>query len=114
MRKEIANRCIELLIELDKKVGINVDAKSLILELGYLIKQDGETNRNRGHYIALENDDPNKLYQENQQLICDNLRLKDMLASKIPAIEKSLNNIVNGYEAITSKIIEIREIQKTL
>lgn len=113
MKQEIANKCIELLVELDKIVGNNITAKSLVLELGYLIKQDGETNRDRGHR-ALQNDDANKLYQENQQLICDNLRLKDMLASKIPAIENALERIVSGYEAISSSMLEIREIQKTL
>lgn len=111
MTKELSNKCIELLVELNKAVGHNITAKSLVLELGYIIKQDIDTDKNREEML---NGNAEKLYKENQQLICDNLRLKDILSSKIPAIENAFNSIGDRYDSINSMMVEIREFQKTL
>jgi hypothetical protein len=111
------NRCIDILSELNANANNKRD-KSLILELGYIIKQEldlvkawesshnGQRLRCGGAPIDIEKllEDNAQLYKENETLLKNLNKLKGMIESKIPAIQEDLTVINRKFDLLNNHI----------
>ena len=109
MNSKQINRCIDLLSMLNAKIGGDKEMKAILLELGYIIKQESNDNKNRGL-----NTEEEQLHKENQQLIFDNMKLNEMVNSKIPNVEYMLNTIISRYRELDALMQRVIETQNTL
>jgi hypothetical protein len=92
--------------------------KSLILELGYIIKQEldlvkawesshnEQIRRRGGEPIDINKliEDNAQLYKENETLIKNLNKLKGMIESKIPSIQEDLTVISRKFDLLNSHI----------
>lgn len=120
------NRCIEILSELNANTT-NRREKALILELGYIIKQeldlvnawesnhDKQINNHRGKPIDINKllEDNAQLYKENETLLKNLNKMKGMIESKIPAIQEELS-VINGNFNALNQYLEQGESQHHL
>lgn len=115
------NRCLDILAILNDKASR--EDKISILELGHILKQElmvqEKWNKNHNKVVFGRNLDVNKLiedntqlFNENQNLINDVMKLKSIIDTKIPFIERQMmlldgqaTRINNGIERM-SKIKE--------
>ena len=112
------NRCIDILSELNANTT-SIRDKKLILELGYIIKQeldlvkaweDGLSEQSRLKYRT-KTIDVNKLLEDNVQLYKDNEKLiksvatlKGIIDTTIPSIEKKLGTINKKFDFLNNSI----------
>lgn len=113
------NRCIDILAELN--AGADTHSKRLILEVGYILKQELETvnawdasqlsNRERGRQQQIDVkkllEDNTQLFNENKKLVEMNLKLKEVIDQRIPRVEdgiKSVHDKFNIFEETLSKL----------
>lgn len=112
------SHCIDILAELN--VNANHNEKKLLLEVGYILKQELEIvnewdkqfvgdNRMRGHQIDVKKliEDNTQLFRENQQLHEINMKLKNLIDRKIPQVEycvRSVNDKITNFTNILSKM----------
>lgn len=111
------NRCIDILSELNANASNNLD-KALILELGYIIKQEldlvkawenshnGQTRRRGGEPIDINKllEDNVQLYKENETLLKNLDKLKTIIDSKIPSIQEDLTVISRKFDLLNNHI----------
>lgn len=111
------NRCIDMLSELNATANNKRD-KSLILELGYIIKQEldlvrawenshnEQTRKRDGESIDINKllEDNAQLYKENETLLKNLNKLKGMIESKIPSIQEDLTAISRKFDLLNSHI----------
>lgn len=109
------NRCIDILSELNANAASRKE-KQLILELGYIIKQEldlvnlWEQNHNnsiRGRERIDINkllEDNAQLYKENQTLLKNLDKLKTMIETKLPSIQTDLTEIKNEFNVLNNHI----------
>lgn len=111
------SRCIDILSELNANANNKRD-KSLILELGYIIKQEldlvkaWESSHNEqrircgGAPIDVEKllEDNAQLYKENETLLKNLNKLKGIIESKIPAIQEDLTVINRKFDILNNHI----------
>ena len=99
MSSEELNRCIDILAELNSQA--NSTQKRLILELGYMLKQElnyviniEESSQTRTKYGKLELDallkDNTQLFNENRKLLETNRELKQIIESTAPMIDQKI------------------------
>lgn len=111
------SRCIDILSELNANVSNKRD-KTLILELGYIIKQEldlvkaWESSHNEqrmrrgGEPIDINKllEDNAQLYKENETLLKNLAKMKGIVESKIPSIQEELVVIEGQFNALNSHI----------
>ena len=111
------NRCIDILSELNANASNSLD-KALILELGYIIKQEldlveawenshnEQTRRRGGEPIDINKllEDNVQLYKENETLLKNLDKLKTIIDSKIPSIQKDLTVISRKFDLLNNHI----------
>jgi hypothetical protein len=111
------NRCIDILSELNANTTSSRD-KKLILELGYIIKQEldlvkaWESSHNEqrirrgGEPIDINKllEDNAQLYKENETLLKNLNKLKGIIESKIPAIQEDLTVINRKFDLLNNHI----------
>lgn len=109
------NRCIDILSELNANAASRKE-KQLILELGYIIKQEldlvnlWEQNHNnsiRGRERIDVNkllEDNAQLYKENQTLLKNFDKLKAIIETKLPSIQTDLTEIKNEFNVLNNHI----------
>ena len=112
------NKCIDNLAEINSLVGEDSNIRRLLLEVGYILKQElevvsswnkqfNDANKLRGYgNIDVKKliEDNTQLFNENRQLLDANLKLKAIIDSKIPQIENKANIITNGIKSISQSI----------
>lgn len=93
--KEKLNRCLNILFELNARTPIQYD-KNLILEMGYIIKE--ELNQIEENKLDIK-----KLWQDNVALAKDNdtlhktvQHLTSIINEKIPSINETLNTLISN------------------
>lgn len=111
------SRCIDILSELNANVSNKRD-KTLILELGYIIKQEldlvkaWESSHNEqrmrrgGEPIDINKllEDNAQLYKENDNLLKNLAKMKGIVESKIPSIQEELVVIEGQFNALNHHI----------
>lgn len=111
------SRCIDILSELNANVSNKRD-KTLILELGYIIKQEldlvkaWESSHNEqrmrrgGEPIDINKllEDNAQLYKENETLLKNLEKMKGIVESKIPSIQEELVVIEGQFNALNHHI----------
>ena len=98
-RKDLS-RCIDILAELNADIQNRKD-KELLLELGYIIKQELDTiNRTP---IRDEVFDINKLLEDNSQLYNENKKLIECAERMRNTVERVIPNIQNKIGEINFK-----------
>lgn len=111
------NRCIDILSELNANASNSLD-KALILELGYIIKQEldlveawenshnEQTRRRGGKPIDINKllEDNVQLYKENETLLKNLDKLKTIIDSKIPSIQEDLTTISRKFDLLNNHI----------
>lgn len=111
------NRCIDILSELNANASNSLD-KALILELGYIIKQEldlveawenshnEQTRRRGGEPIDINKllEDNVQLYKENETLLKNLDKLKTIIDSKIPSIQEDLTTISRKFDLLNNHI----------
>ena len=111
------NRCIDILSELNANASNSLD-KALILELGYIIKQEldlveawenshnEQTRRRGGEPIDINKllEDNVQLYKEKKTLLKNLDKLKTIIDSKIPSIQKDLTVISRKFDLLNNHI----------
>lgn len=100
------SRCIEILAELNNKLYSKED-KGMLLELGYLIKQNKVGGKDINVAELIE--DNKRLYQENQTMISNVLRMKEIVNTKIGEIATILDGMRNKYNYIKDRIEELKK-----
>ena len=113
------NRCIDLLAELSAEA--NSRQKRLILEVGYILKQEldvvnawdasqrSERERGRHQQIDVKKllEDNTQLFNENKKLMELNLKMKEVIDKKIPLVEtaiKGVNDKFDSLETVMNKV----------
>lgn len=108
-------RCIDNLAELN--AGADTSSKRLILEIGYILKQELEMveswnsqfkdNKNRG-YGAIDVkkllEDNTQLFNENKQLQDLNMKLKEVIDTRIPNVEKGISEVNRKFNLMSETI----------
>ena len=108
------NRRIDILAELN--VNATQHDKRLILEVGYILKQELETvnawdasqlsNRERGRQPNIDVkkllEDNTQLFNENKQLHELNLKLKEVIDQRIPKVENAVNIINEKFDTFST------------
>ncbi len=111
------SRCIDILSELNANVSNKRD-KALILELGYIIKQEldlvkaWESSHNEqrirrdGEPIDINKllEDNAQLYKENENLLKNLEKMKGIVESKIPSIQEDLTVISRKFDLLNNHI----------
>ena len=111
------SRCIDILSELNANANNKRD-KSLILELGYIIKQEldlvkawesshnEQTRRRGGEPIDINKllEDNTQLFKENEKLLKSLAKMKEIIDSKIPAIQEDLSVINGKFDMLNNHI----------
>lgn len=108
-------RCIDNLAELNARADSS--SKRLILEIGYILKQELETveawndqfkdNRKRGYRdidVKKLLEDNTQLFNENKQLHDLNLKLKEVIDQRIPNVERGMRDIGEKIGIMTDSI----------
>jgi hypothetical protein len=109
------SRCIDILSELNARANDSRD-KNRILELGYIIKQEldlvrawesehSEQKMKRGGAPIMVDkllEDNAQLYKENETLLKNLEKLKNIVESKLPIIERHLEQIDNQFGSLNS------------
>jgi hypothetical protein len=112
------NRCIDILSELNAHIDSNEVDKSLILELGYIIKQEldlvkswDDANNKNAMKRGIKQIDPQKLLEDNIQLFNEKEKLlkilakmKEDLEKKVPLIQKELSLIKEKFDILNNHI----------
>lgn len=109
------SRCIDILSELNANAASRHE-KQLILELGYIIKQEldlvnsWEQSHNKP-IRGIERIDINKLlednaqlYKENQTLLKNLDQLKAIIETKLPSIQTDLVEVKNKFNVLNNHI----------
>lgn len=113
------NRCIDILAELN--AGADTRTKRLILEVGYILKQELETvnawdasqlsDRERGRQANIDVkkllEDNTQLFNENKKLYEANLKLKEVIDQRIPNVTQLVNTVnekFGVFEEVISKL----------
>ena len=108
-------RCIDILAELN--VHANSQEKRLILEVGYILKQELnaveawdsqiKSNKERGY----NNIDVKKLLEDNTQLFNENaklqelnIRLKQTIDERIPLIERNIASVNDRVKTMNENL----------
>ena len=113
------NRCIDILAELN--VNATQHDKRLILEVGYILKQELETvnawdasqlsNRERGRQQNIDVkkllEDNTQLFNENKKLQEINLSLKETIDQRIPRIAEMVGTVNEKFEAFEEIISKL-------
>ena len=105
------NRCIDILAELN--VNATQHDKRLILEVGYILKQELSTveawdksqlaDRERGmRNIDVKKllEDNTQLFNENKKLVEMNLKMKEVIEQRIPHVEQSIGVVNEKFETL--------------
>lgn len=106
-------RCIDILAELN--AGADSNSKRLILEVGYILKQELEAveawdsqfkDKKRGYNIDVNKllEDNTQLFNENKQLQDLNLKLKEVIDRRIPNVERGMRDIGEKIGVMTDSI----------
>ena len=107
-------RCIDILAELN--AGANSDSKRLILEVGYILKQELEAveawdsqfkDKKRGYGNIDVNkllEDNTQLFNENKQLQDLNLKLKEVIDQRIPNVERGISEVNRKFNIMSETI----------
>ena len=112
------NKCIDNLAEINSLVGEDSNIRRLLLEVGYILKQELEVvsswnaqfnaaNKLRGFCnvdVKKLIEDNTQLFNENRQLLDANFKLKEIIDSKIPYIEEKTNIITNGINHLSKSL----------
>ena len=110
------NRCIDILADLN--VNATQHDKRLILEIGYILKQELDvvnawdssqlSNRERGRQQAIDVkkllEDNTQLFNENKKLIEMNLKMKEVIEQRIPMVEDHIGSINEKFDTLQSVI----------
>lgn len=107
------NRCVDILSDLNSRVTNNQD-KRLLLELGYIIKQELELVK-AAHNQNLRNRqtsiDPQKVLADNIQLCKENdallkniRKLNEIIEDKMPSIQKDLGMIRKKFDTLNKHL----------
>lgn len=100
------SRCIEILADLNNKLYSKED-KAMLLELGYLIKQNKVGGKDINVMELVE--DNKRLYQENQIMISNVLKMKEIVNTKIGEIATILDGMKSKYNYIKDRIEELKK-----
>ena len=108
-------RCIDNLAELN--AGADTSSKRLILEIGYILKQELEMveswnsqfkdNKNRGYGdidVKKLLEDNTQLFNENNQLLDLNMKLKEVIDTRIPNVEKGISEVNRKFNLMSETI----------
>ena len=107
-------RCIDILAELN--ASANSDSKRLILEVGYILKQELEAveawdsqfkDKKRGYGNIDVNkllEDNTQLFNENKQLQDLNLKLKEVIDQRIPNVERGISEVNRKFNIMSETI----------
>jgi hypothetical protein len=108
-------RCIDILAELN--VHASSQEKRLILEVGYILKQELnaveawdsqiKSNKERGYdNIDVKKllEDNTQLFKENEKLLKSLAKMKEIIDSKIPAIQEDLSVINGKFDMLNNHI----------
>ncbi len=106
-------RCIDILAELN--AGADSNSKRLILEVGYILKQELEAveawdsqfkDKKRGYNIDVNKllEDNTQLFNENKQLQDLNLKLKEVIDQRIPNVEKGISEVNRKFNIMSETI----------
>ena len=107
-------RCIDILAELN--AGADSNSKRLILEVGYILKQELEAvdawdsqfkDKKRGYGNIDVNkllEDNTQLFNENKQLQDLNLKLKEVIDKRIPNVEEGINEVNRKFNIMSETI----------
>ena len=109
------SHCIDNLAEINACLGRGNSAlKRLVLEVGYILKQELDTvrawdaqfkeDRFKGHNIDVKKlmEDNTQLFNENKQLHELNLKLKEAIDQRIPKVENAVQAINEKVETFTT------------
>lgn len=108
------NRCIDILAELN--VNAPQSDKRLLLEVGYILKQELDNvnawdasqvaNRDRGRHQTIDVkkllEDNTQLFNENKKLLEMNSKLKEVIEQRIPHVEQSIGVVNSKFESLQS------------
>ena len=111
------SRCIDILSELNASITSRKD-KQLILELGYIIKQEldlvkawenshnEQALRRGGQPIDINKllEDNAQLYKENETLLKNLKKLNDIIEIKLPMVQEDLSVIGQKFDALNQHI----------
>jgi hypothetical protein len=103
------NRCIDLLAELSAEA--NSRQKRLILEIGYILKQEldvvnawdaSQRSDRRNPQIDIKKllEDNTQLFNENQKLMALNLKMKEVIDKKIPSVETAIKGVNDKFDSL--------------
>ena len=107
-------RCIDILAELN--AGADSNSKRLVLEVGYILKQELEAveawdsqfkDKKRGYGNIDVNkllEDNTQLFNENKQLQDLNLKLKEVIDKRIPNVEEGINEVNRKFNIMSETI----------
>lgn len=113
------NRCIDILAELN--VNAPQHAKRLILEAGYILKQELETvnawdasqlnDKERGRHQQIDVnkllEDNTQLFNENKKLMEMNLKMKEVIDQRIPHVEDGIKSVHDKFNAFEEMILKL-------
>lgn len=111
------SHCIDNLAEINACLGSgNVALKRLVLEVGYILKQELDTvsawnaqvkhDRLKGYNVDVKKlmEDNTQLFNENKKLYELNLKLKEVIDQRIPKVENAVNTINEKCEAFSTAL----------
>ena len=117
--KKDLSRCIDLLADLNARIGANdTDSKRKLLEIGYILKTELNNveawdksqlaDRERGSYGKIDVkkllEDNTQLFNENKKLTELNMKLRETIEKRIPQVEEYIT-VVNGkFESLENAI----------
>lgn len=110
------NRCIDILAELN--AGADQHSKRLILEIGYILKQELSvveawdksqlSDRERGRQANIDVkkllEDNTQLFNENQKLMELNHKMKDVIEERIPHVEQLIGCVNDKFETLENAL----------
>lgn len=108
------NKCIDYLSVVNANSN-NPMVKNLILEIGYVLKQEldnvkaWDNNFAKNNKPAQSNIDVKKLMEDNTQLYNDNIRLEKIIINLQNAIDKKIPDLENMTANVRDKITTLKE-----
>ena len=109
------SHCIDNLAEINACLGSgNSAVKRLILEVGYILKQELDTvsawdaqfkgDRFKGHNVDVKKlmEDNTQLFNENRKLHELNLKLKEVIDKRIPQVESAVQTVNEKFDTFST------------
>lgn len=110
-------KCLNLLAQMSN--GASYDVRQKAVEVGYILKKELDIvtgieqvsqNSNRGGHPDMKGliNDNVQLFHENQTLLQENMKLKDMLEERTTGIAERLYNLRGDIRLVNQAILNFR------